>query len=213
MTPVDVERGEARREAVQELLKPQYQAESLPSRVMRYLQQFLDELLGSAMGGVTGGIVAAVILVVILSALVGLLVWWARRASPGGPAPASYELFGAPARSAADHRAAAELHAAESRWSEAIQERLRAVARDLEERAIIDPTPGRTAGELAADGGRALPPLAADLADAARLFNEVTYGEIPGTSAAYGRLADLDDRVRQAKPALAGAGPAAGGPR
>src|SRR5690606_30430874 len=78
--------------------------------------------------------------------------------------------------------------------------RLRAVARDLEERAILDPMPGRTAAELAADAGRELPGLADELAAGARLFEDVTYGEMPGSAEGYARLVRLDEQVAAARP-------------
>ncbi|SDG64307.1 protein of unknown function [Sinosporangium album] len=211
MTPVDAERGEARGEAVQELLKPHYESEPLPTRLLRYVREFISDLLDSATGGTVGGIAAAILLVALLLALAGLLLWWARRADRGRRAVATGDLFGGGVHTAAEHRRAADALAAEGRWTEAIQERLRAVARDLEERALVDAMPGRTAGELAADGGRALPPLAADLAAAAHLFDDVTYGEVPGTGDGYATMRDLDERLRQARP-VAAAGQPGGAP-
>src|SRR5262249_39468221 len=96
----------------------------------------------------------------------------------------------------AEHRATAEQYAAEGNWSAAIRHRLRAVARQLEESAVLDPVPGRTASELAHDAGRAIPNLATELTRAAEAFNDVTYGERPGTEAGYRMVADLDDRLR-----------------
>ena len=61
---------------------------------------------------------------------------------------------------------------------------------------MLDPVPGRTATELARDAGRALPDLAAELLRAAEAFNDVTYGERPGTEPAYRMIADLDDHLR-----------------
>jgi hypothetical protein len=66
----------------------------------------------------------------------------------------------------------------------------------LEESAVLDPVPGRTATELARDAARALPNLAAELLRAADAFNDVTYGERPGTESAYRMIADLDDHLR-----------------
>ena len=43
---------------------------------------------------------------------------------------------------------------------------------------------------------RALPDLADELSQAATAFNDVTYGERPGTQAAYQMIADLDDHLR-----------------
>ena len=62
---------------------------------------------------------------------------------------------------------------------------------------MLDPVPGRTATELARDAGRAVPNLAAELVRAADAFNDVTYGERPGTESAYRMIADLDDHLRR----------------
>ncbi len=61
---------------------------------------------------------------------------------------------------------------------------------------MLDAIPGRTATELARDAGKALPGLAAELTQAASSFNDVTYGERPGTESAYRMIADLDDHLR-----------------
>jgi hypothetical protein len=86
--------------------------------------------------------------------------------------------------------------AAEGNWTAAIRHRLRAVARGLEETEILDPAPGRTANELARDAGARVPHLVFELSQAATAFNDVTYGERPGTPAAYQLVVDLDDHLR-----------------
>ena len=60
---------------------------------------------------------------------------------------------------------------------------------------MLDPVPGRTATELARTAGRALPDLADELSSAAMTFNDVTYGERPGTEPQYRMVAALDDRL------------------
>ena len=70
------------------------------------------------------------------------------------------------------------------------------MARALEENGTLDPAPGRTANELARDAAEHLPQLGAELSGAANAFNDVTYGESPGTPAAYQMIADLDDHLR-----------------
>ena len=115
-------------------------------------------------------------------------------------------LFAGRERTAAEHRAAAERLAAAGDWAEAIRERLRAIARDLEERAILDPLPGRTAAELAAAAARELPGLADGLAAAARLFDDVTYGGLPGSPEGYTRLVRLDEQVTATRPVTVGGG-------
>ena len=109
---------------------------------------------------------------------------------------ADYQLFDTGQLSADQHRAIAERFAAEGNWTAAIRHRLRAVARGLEETRILDPAPGRTANELAHDAGARLPHLALEFSQAATTFNDVTYGEIPGTPAAYQMIVDLDDHLR-----------------
>jgi hypothetical protein len=109
---------------------------------------------------------------------------------------ADYALFGSAGLSAAEHRATAERYAAQGDWAAAIRHRLRAIARQLEQDGVLAPVPGRTANELARDAGTSLPGLAAELRSAAASFNDVTYGERPGTESAYREIADLDGRLR-----------------
>ncbi|WP_248961766.1 DUF4129 domain-containing protein [Sphaerisporangium perillae] len=200
----DIGRDEARRRAVEELIKPEYQQESLFERVLRMVQEFLDSLLDSAPGGVPGGVVALLIVLLIVAALIALIAWQARKATRGRRAAAE-GLFGPRERTAAEHRAESERLAGESRWAEAIQERLRAIARDLEHRAIVAPQPGRTADELAEAAGRELPEFGPRLAAAARLFDDVTYGQAQGTAEGYRALSELDDGLRAVRPAAASA--------
>ncbi|MFJ2032381.1 DUF4129 domain-containing protein [Streptosporangium sp. NPDC087985] len=200
-SPIDIDRGRARREAAQELLRSEYAKESLIDRAIRAVDQFLGDLLDQQSIGIVGSVTAWAVLAVIVAAAVVAVVMIARRVSRNGTAHRE-GIFGDRRRTAAEHREAAERLAGEGRWAEAVRERLRAVARDLEDRAIVDSMPGRTADELAAEAGRALPEFAAELTAAARVFDDVTYGEVPGTAEAYGVLRDLDGRLRTARPAL-----------
>ncbi len=142
-----------------------------------------------------GGWFTISVLLILLAIAVVIAVRIARRAMRtnrgGGQA-----LFGDHDLSAAEHRETAEQYAAVGNWSAAIRHRLRAVARQLEESGVLDPVPGRTATELARDAGRAIPHLAAELTRAAEAFNDVTYGERPGSESGYRMIADLDDHLR-----------------
>lgn len=71
--------------------------------------------------------------------------------------------------------------------------------------AWLNPAAGRTANELASDAGEVLPHLAGELTQAATAFNDVTYGERPGTQGAYQMIADLDDHLRSRSPAVVSA--------
>ena len=112
-------------------------------------------------------------------------------------------LFDDRPRSAAEHRAAAEAQAAQGHWNQAVRERMRAVVRSLEERALLDVRPGRTADEAASEAGAVLPAHADRLHTAARDFDDVTYGGRSAAEGTYRRLATLDTDLERTKPALA----------
>ena len=93
------------------------------------------------------------------------------------------------------HRRLADEAAADQRWADAVRERFRAVVRTLDERTLLDDRPGRTADEAAREAGRVLPDLAAGLTAAARLFDDVTYGDADAGPADDARLRALDQAV------------------
>ena len=74
--------------------------------------------------------------------------------------------------------------------------------RELEARGALDPRPGRTAGEVARDGGAAVPAVADDLRRAARVFDEVWYGGRPADAASYAALVAVDARVASSRLAV-----------
>ncbi|MGI8328819.1 DUF4129 domain-containing protein [Actinomadura scrupuli] len=204
LVPAPIGRDQARDLARRELDKPIYHRDE-PSVLDRFFDrvgEWLDSLFrqthGPGPGGGGGGVLAMIVIVVLILVVVGLVLWWAR----GGRNTKSERealLEGTPS-AARDHRALAERHAAAGEWAEAIRERLRAIARGLEERVILDPRPGRTADELAAEAGVALPEHAEELMLGVRIFDDVWYGDRPGTEAGYARLKRLDERVQAAKP-------------
>lgn len=194
-------RDQARELARRELHKPIYHRDepSFLERLWRKISDWLHALLNGvhAPGGTGGGWIGLIVLLVVL-AIVVAAIWW--RVGRMRSAAASRGLLAETRITAADHREAAERHAAAGAWPPAIRERLRAIARDLEERAIVAPRPGRTADELAAEAGAALPDHADALAAAARLFDDVWYGGRTGDADGYRRMVELDDRLRAARP-------------
>jgi hypothetical protein len=191
---IDIDRDAAHEAAQHELAKPIYPKASLIERLTDWIDELLTKLIVEG-SSVPGGWFTISVLLILLAIAVVVAVRIARRTmrtNRGG----GYALFGEHELSAAEHRATAEQYAAAGNWSAAIRHRLRAVARQLEESTVLDPVPGRTATELARDAGRAIPHLAAELARAAEAFNDVTYGERPGTESAYRMIADLDDHLR-----------------
>ncbi|MET7504320.1 DUF4129 domain-containing protein [Streptomyces microflavus] len=204
--PVDTPRVPAREAAESELSKPMYH-ENDPNFLQRGLNHVWDWVAGvfdAAAGAAPGGPAGLVVLVLVVIGL-AVALWW-RLGTPqrsSRPADALFENDGP--RSAAQHRAAADAHAAALRWTEAVQERMRALVRSLEERALLDPRPGRTADEAAAEAGRVLPDHATRLRSAARDFDDVTYGGRTAGQPTYLALRALDTELDEAKPVLPGA--------
>ncbi|WP_433547382.1 DUF4129 domain-containing protein [Streptomyces sp. CA-294286] len=213
--PVDTPRVPAREAAERELSDPMYHAND-PNLLQRAFDSFWDwmgGLLDSASGATPGGTLGLVV-VTAVAALLVLGLWW-RLGNPARTPASASSLFGDSPRSAAEHRTAAEAHAAAHRWNAAVQERMRALVRSLEERTLLDPRPGRTADEAAAEAGRALPDHAARLNAAARSFDDVTYGSRTADKPAYERLRALDLELDRTKPAhtVTPTASSTGGPR
>jgi hypothetical protein len=74
---------------------------------------------------------------------------------------------------------------------------------------VIDPRPGRTADEAAADAGAVLPVVATDLDAGARLFDAVHYGNRSANADDDAALRRLDDAARTTRPTRSAA-PVAG---
>jgi hypothetical protein len=201
--PLTIPRDPAREAARRELSKRMYH-ENDPNWFQRALNAFwdwVDKLFNAASSATPGGPLGLVVVIAAIVLVVGAL-WWRLGTPRRGPA-SSAALFDDRPRSAADHRAAAEAHVAQSHWNQAVQERMRAIVRSLEERALLDVRPGRTADEAAADAGRALPSHTDRLRTAARDFDDVTYGGRVATEQSYHRIAELDRDLERTKPVLA----------
>jgi hypothetical protein len=99
---------------------------------------------------------------------------------------------------ATDYRSEALAAAAAGQWSEAIVARMRALARGLEEAGEVSVRPGRTADELAVEIANGRPSLAVAAARAARVFDEVAYGNRPGTADGYAAVVEVDDMCSRA---------------
>jgi hypothetical protein len=205
--PVQLDRELARRLAESELARPEYQRDrpGLLERAATWLLDRLGELLdraGDVSPGGWPGLLATLVVLVLVAVAIRLRTG-PLAASGGGD---RVVVVGG-SHSAARHRAVADALAAQQAWAAAVRERLRAVVRDLEERGLLDPRPGRTADEVAREAGAILPVCAADLREAARLFDDVWYGARPATAEHDRFLRGLDERVRAARPTPAGAPP------
>ncbi|MEJ3655978.1 DUF4129 domain-containing protein [Actinomycetes bacterium KLBMP 9759] len=200
--PVDLGRDEARELAERELQNPDYAAAlpSLPQRILQWIAERIDDLLSGAASVAPGGYGGlAVFAVLVVLAVIAIRL---RVGRIGRTTSADGALFGTTIRSAADHRTAADAHAAAGAWAEAVRERLRAIVRGLEERDLLDARAGRTADEAAAEAGRILPDCAPGLRSAAVVFDDVWYGGRQASPAMDAQLRALDEQVRQARPAV-----------
>jgi hypothetical protein len=201
MPSIDIDRDAAHQAAQIELSKPAYAKGSAAQQFAEWVNELLYRLLAKT-SSIPGGWFTTTVLLILLAIAVVVAVHIARhtmRTRRGG----DYQLFETAQLTAAQHRATAESYAAQGDWAAAIRHRLRAVARQLEETGVLEPIPGRTANELARDAGAALPHLAGELSQAATAFNDVTYGERPGTEVAYRMTVALDDHLRSRSPAVA----------
>ncbi len=169
---------------------------SLAQRAAHFVLEWLGRLF-RATQGLPGGWWGFVVLIALAVLLIAVVL------SRTGPVARARRRRGEPgaaalARTARHHREAAARLAEAGDYAAAICERVRAIAAELDERGILAPRIGRTADEFAAEAGRALPPHAAGLLGAARLFDEVRYGRRPGTRRGYDRVADLDTAIAAA---------------
>jgi len=199
--PIEIGRDEARRRAEEELARAKYQG--MPEWLADLLQRLQDLLSGlidppvPAAGGAAG--FNWVFLVVALVVVVGLvLIVWRVGLPRWRPRTTDVEVETDPEVEPQQYRTASQRAADAGDWSGAIRERFRALVRELEHRTIIDPRPGRTALEAAGTAARLLPEVEPALHTAARLFNDVMYGELEADAEGYARMTSIDGEVREA---------------
>jgi Domain of unknown function (DUF4129) len=205
-----VTRGQGERLARDELAKAIYHPSApftvrIYDAVQRFLARFYATVSGATPGG-WWGFVALVALAVLVVALVFISIGPVARQHRQVASP----LWAGRSLTAHERREQAQRLAGSSQYSAAILERMRAIAAALEERAVLMPNPGLTADELASEAGRALPGHADGLRRAARLFDDICYGQRLGTPEEYERLCALDAAVQNARPVPPPASPSPG---
>lgn len=195
-----IARDPAQRLARRELSRAIYHQTSVPQEIVHAIESFLARIFSGVSRASPGGwwtLIALAALIALVAAAVfartGPLARSARRSAP-------LRDPGARPLTARQYRAAAEKAAGEGDYSTAILQRLRAVAASCEERRILAPDTGRTADEVAAQAGARFPGYAGELAGAARLFDQIRYGDGTGTRDGYQRLRDLDDALARLAP-------------
>jgi hypothetical protein len=181
-----------------ELAKPIYHP---PVAWTVRLGRWLIRMLNATGQAIPGGWWALIALAALLVIAVAAVLAWIGPVARSRPRTLLPILSGAQL-SSRDHRQNAERLAAAGEFAAAIIESVRAIAMELEERSILPPRLGRTADELAAEASGPLPAQAGQLRDAARLFDDVRYGDRAGTAEGYQRLRDLDAGIRTARPVV-----------
>jgi hypothetical protein len=195
-----VTRDSAREAAQQELSKEIYHRydDPWPVRVLDWVLHQLDRLFDGVTANAPGGGPGAVLLLVVLVALLVIAQW--RLGPIRREARAGLALLAERTTTAHQHRDAAAAAAADGRWHDAVIARMRAIARHLEERGLLDERAGRTADELGREVTGVLPDAAPAVRAAAATFDEVMYGDRPATALSYATVAEADDAVRRGRP-------------
>ena len=205
--PVLPDRGEAGRWAAEELAKAPYR-DAAPSWLDDALAEFSRWLRSfSGDGAPAGDSGYAVPLLLVIAAVVIVVAVLVVRPRLNARRSADGKVFDAGAPLSPDaHRGRAAAAAARGDWATAIVEQFRALARAAEDRAVLDPQPGRTAGEVAARLGRAFPVHARELDEAALTFDAVRYGGADGGPREHEALARLDAALAGTAPDYRDAG-------
>jgi hypothetical protein len=203
-----VTREEGQRLARAELSKAMYHpGVPIAERIANAVGRLLTAVGAAAPAGWWTVVALAALLAITIAAVLAWIGPIAR-----SRARARQPMLSAAQRTARDHRREAERLAVAGDYSAAVIESVRAVAVELEERGVLPPRVGRTAHEFATEASRPLPGLAGELGAAARLFDDVRYGEQTGTAAGYQRVRDLDAQVQAARPVPPASPPRAGQP-
>ena len=190
---------EARRWAAEELSQAEYR-DAAPGWLETLWENFVEwfsSLDGSAGAGST--VPSPVIGIVIAVIIAAAVVIAKPRLNP--KARRAKEVFEpASVLTAADYRQRAEMYAAAGNWGDAVVDRFRAMVRSAEDRAILDPQPGRTADEVARDLALPFSGEARRLVRASATFDAVRYGNTAADAADYQAMAGVDNALEALKP-------------
>jgi hypothetical protein len=162
--------------------------------ILDRILQDLRRLFTFGGSAVPSGWFGLIVLGLLAVALIIVIFAWVRPARHRRERRSA--VIGNNARTAQDYRQNAARLAAAGDYGAAIIDGVRGIAAELEERGIVPPRLGRTADELAAEAAAELPPLTADLRAVTMLFDDIRYGDRPGTEAGYQLVSELDAAVR-----------------
>ncbi|MFW6774398.1 DUF4129 domain-containing protein [Nocardioides sp. CPCC 205120] len=194
--PLDPTPGEARDALRRELLRPEYNDSDLLQRIVDRLRRWLDDGVSTTAEAPPLQTFATLLVAVLL---VLALVWLLTRLRGSARVRRGGAVLGERGVSAAELRARAEAALAAGRHEEAVVDAYRALAVRAVERGRIADVPGATADEVARALVEASPDRAAGVPAAARLFDDVLYGDRPATADQARSVLALDDAVAGAR--------------
>lgn len=194
-----------------ELAKSEYQP-TLLERIGDWFWGLLEKVTGAAENvGRLNPLLALGLLAVLL---VGIAFVLARLRREPRSRAAERAVLEDTRTTAAQYRARAGRALAEERWDDAVVDGMRALALGLVERALVDDLPAATAREVATAASAVFSSERARLDAAARLFDDVRYGDRHASRAGATDLIDLENSLRSLRPdTTAEAGPTLAVPR
>jgi hypothetical protein len=204
--PVDPDGPTAQQWLLHELAKPQYQGQK-ESLFEQLLDKFFDWLRSivprsspeaSVPPDLSGLIPTIIVVVVVVLLVVAFLVFGLPRLNRRSTAKG--ELFGDDDERDADTLRRDARRAAEAGdYATAIVELFRALARRLDERAVVATFPGTTARGFARRAGQAFPDAAERLTACAADFDAVRYLDEAGTREGWDRIRTLEAELHDAR--------------
>ena len=164
-------------------------------RFLRWVGRLLDRITHDITRYSPGGAAGAIAITALILGLIVLARW--RLGPVQRTARQAGELRLRSALSANDYREQAQAQADVGDWTGAVIARMRAIARELEQRGVIEPLPGRTADELGREVALVAPALADALDRAVRVFDDTVYGERSADRSSYEILVAADDALQR----------------
>lgn len=190
--PLDPSGDEARTQLRRELLKPEYHEQDVLGRIGRAIERWLDGTVAQASTAPPLSTAMAILVAVLLVAGLAALLSRARRTAR---ATTDGAVLTDETVSAGELRARARAAYDAERYEDAVVEGFRALTLGQVERGRLEHQPGATAHEVALALSTEHPALRDRLAEGARLFDLVRYGEREATREQARSVLALDDAL------------------
>lgn len=207
MDPVDPD--EARRRLLEELGKGEYsQDEGFIPWLLGVIERWLESLLEGIGGSQGAQLALGLVVVLAIAAIVVLVLRRTGMIRRSGSLAVATGLDAEPVRSAAELRHDARAAIDAGNHDDAAVLGLRALARDLHVRTLLDVTSGMTAHEVALAAAAPFPDVRTQLLRGATTFDTAAYSRHPVDAKRAEELVRLAEYVAEASPRLAEVGSA-----